>query len=188
MNLKKKINLSILFFGFVNLFIIVYLIYPLFSEIEQSSQDWIFQRKILLSFETKLNNLEAFRNIYPEIQANLEKITNLFVNPDVPVGFISFLETTAEDCQVAIEISSGFPSKVEGDLWPSLSFQIISLGSLPNFLKFLERLESGPYLLEIHSLNISKLTEADFRREELRAFSPDDIRANLLIKTFIKGQ
>jgi len=186
MNLKNKVNLSLIILALLTIISIVFVIYPLFSGIKKNSEELVSQRKNLLSFETNIKNLEKFKTLYQEIEPNLENINTLFVNPEAPVKFISFLETTARDCQVPIKISSTLPSKTERYIWPSLDFQITSISSFPKFLKFLEKLEAGPYLIEIRNLNISKLTEEKIRSEEFEIFSLKDVKSTLSIKVFSK--
>lgn len=149
--------------------IFVFLIYPTFSEIKKSSQDFLSQKEKLTSLETKAENLEKFQTYYQEIKSNLEKIDKLFVNPEVPVDFISFLEETSRDSDVAIKIAPGSLAKTAP--WSSLFFQIATVSSFPNFLKFLEKLESSIYLIEIQNLNIARLSE-------------DDVSANISLKVY----
>jgi hypothetical protein len=77
---------------------------------------------------------------------------------EVPVEFIGFLEKTAANSSVNIEISPLPVTKDETDAWSSLNFQIAANGSFPHLLLFIEKLESSPYLIEIQSLTISQLT------------------------------
>jgi len=186
MNLKKKVNLSLIILAFLGIILIAFVIYPLFSGIKKNSEELVSQRKNLASFEANVKNLEKFKTLYQEIEPNLEKIDTLFINPEAPVEFISFLETTAQDSQIPIKISSALDSKTEEGLWPSLVFKITSISSFPKFLKFLEKLETSPYLIEIRNLNISELDEVEIRSEEFEAFSLEDVKSTLSIKVFTK--
>lgn len=186
MSLKNKINLSItiLFISIILLF--VFLIYPIFLEIKKISQDFLSQKEKLVSLERKSENFQKFQSYYLEIKPNLEKIDQLFIDPKVPIDFIGFLEKTARDYQIPITISPGLPTKIEEDPWPSLNFQITSLSSFPDFLKFLEKLESSNYLIEIQNLNIARLTETELKTKGFEKFSLGDARAILSIKVYTK--
>jgi Tfp pilus assembly protein PilO len=174
MTITKKINLSIITFAILVILLVVFIIFPLFREIKDNSRELISQKESLATLEEKIGNLEKFKILYKELEQILEKIDNLFINSEVPVEFISFLETTAENCQQKIEISPTSAKKSEKELWSSLTFQIASTGSFPNFLKFLEKLETSPYLIEIKNINISKSGEGG------------DVKAIFSVKVFAK--
>lgn len=186
MSLKRKIYISLIIFSGLSILLSVFLIYPLLSEIEEKSQDFLSQKEKLMVLEKKVENLEKFRMIFPEISANLEKIDDLFVNQKMPIDFISFLERTSQNSQLTLKISPAPPLKIEKDPWPSISFQLISTGSFPNFLKFLEKLESSFYLIEIQNLSISRLSETELKSKEFENFSLGDIKADLLIKAYTR--
>lgn len=177
MTTKNKIILSIVIFAVLFILLIIFVIYPLFVEIKKNSQAITSQKGNLVALEAKIENLEKFKNLYNEYKPNLEKIDNLFINAEVPVGFISFLEKTSKDCQIEIEISPPSTKKTEKDFWTFLTFQIRSISSFPNFLQFLEKLETSPYLIEIQNLNISKFTGGE-------DFSGADAQASLSIKIY----
>ena len=161
MTIKNKINLSLIIFSILSVSLIVFLIYPLFREIIMNSEDLISKKQKLISLETEIESLMEFQTLWQEIELNLKKIDQLFIDPEVPVEFISFLEMTARDCEFPIEISSALPSKIEKDPWPSLFFQISSTTSFSKILKFLARIETSLYLVEIQNLNGRRLTEGD---------------------------
>ena len=186
MTLKTKINLSIVILIILSISFIVFLIYPLFSEIKNISQELISQKQDLISFQAKTEDLEKFQILYQEIKPNLEKINTLFIDSELPVDFISFLEKTSRDCQVLIKISPALPTKIKEDPWPSLTFQITSISSFPNFLKFLEKLESSVYLTEIQNLNISRLTETEIKSKEFEKLSLGDVKTTLSLKVYTK--
>ena len=186
MSFKRKIYISIIIFSGLSILLTVFLIYPLFSEIEKSSQNFLSQKQKLLALEKKVENLEKFKKILPEISTDLKKIDNLFVDPKVPIDFISFLEKTSQDFQLSLKISPGLPLKIEKDPWPSIGFQLSLAGSFSNFTKFLEKLESGPYLIEIQNLTISRLSETELKSKEFENFLPGDVKANLSIKVYTK--
>ena len=186
MDLKKKIYLWLIIFGLLTLCLIILIIYPVFGWIKESSQEIISQKQRLASLQDRIESLENFKKLYPTIKPNLEKIDGLFINPEAPIGFIGFLEKTASHTQVLIEISAITLRETKKDPWPFLGFQIRINGSFPKFLRFLEKLEAGPYLIEIQSLDISRLSEQDVKLKQFEGFSAGDIRASLSIKAFSK--
>ena len=186
MTLKTKINLSIIIFIIFAILVIVFLIQPLFSAIKKISQETISQRQKIVEVQAKIENLEKFKSDYQRIKTDLEKINTLFVDPDLPIEFISFLEKISSDSQVKVSITPGLPQKLKEGPWPSLTFQITSASSFPNFLKFLEKLESSNYLIEIQNLNISRLSETELKSKEFEKLSLGDVKATLSIKVFTK--
>ena len=115
----------------------------------------------MFSLEKKIENLKEFQTLWLEIEPNLKKIDQLFIDPQVPVEFVNFLEKIAKDSEILIEISSAISSKTEKDPWPSLLLQINSTAPFSEFLKFLEKIETSPYLIEIQNLNARRLIEGD---------------------------
>ena len=186
MTLKNKINLSIAILLTLIIFLIVFGIWPLFSEIKKKAEEIVSQKQSLVSLENKAENLTKFKIYYQERKSDLEKTEHLFIDPEVPVEFIRFLEKTSRDCQTSIKISPALSTKTPKDPWPSLTFQITSASSFPNFLKFLEKLESSNYLIEIQNLNISRLSEMELKSKEFEQFSLGDVRTTLSLKVYTR--
>ena len=183
MNPSNKIYLISAIFGLITLVLIFFFVYPLFKEIKKNSEDLITFRKELISLEAKIENLRKFKEIFQTLQPDLEKIDKLLVDSEVPIDFIKFLEKTAIDSQVLIEISATSSKTIQTDPWPSLGFQIILTSSFQNYLKFLEKLETSPYLIEIQNLIVRRLSENEIRLMP-RTFSLGDVKATLSIKVF----
>ncbi len=161
MTLKNKINLSLIIFIVLSVCLIVLVIYPLFKEIKNSSEELVSEKQKLFSLERKIENLKEFQTLWLKIEPNLKKIDQLFIDPQVPVEFVNFLEKIAKDSEILIEISSALSSKTEKDPWSSLLLQINSTAPFSKFLKFLEKIEASPYLIEIQNLNARGLIEGD---------------------------
>jgi len=181
MTLKKKIYLSIIIFGSVSVLSVVFLLRPLFLEIKKMSQEIVSQKQALVSFAAEIKNLEDFKKIYPTISPNLEKIDNLFINPELPIGFIGFLEESAEQSQLAVKISPLPARKIEKELWPFLTFRIKATAPFPKFLRFLEKIENSPYLIEIQNLTAAKVVERN-----LQPAPNEAVEAVIILKVFSK--
>jgi len=191
MDIKKKINITIAIFLGLTILLIGFVIYPLFQGIKNDSKELVSQKQKIISLETKIENLGKFQTLWQGIEPDFQKIEKLFIDSEVPVAFISSLETIAKDCQMTIKISSAPSSGTEKDPWPSLFFQISSATSSPKFLKFLEKIETSPYLIEISSLNVRKLTEAEltqpFLQKELgEGRNLGDVAITLSLKVYSK--
>lgn len=184
MTTKNKVYLSSVIFVLLGASLIIFLVQPVYKDIGISSEELILEKQTLTSLEAKIKNIEDFRKNYQETKENLEKTKNLFIKLKAPINFIYFLEESARVSQIPLEI---FPSQVKENkegAWSYIVFKIDSACSFPNFLKFLEKLESSPYLIEIHGLTMTKLTEDDLRREKFENYSLGDVNVSLSIKVF----
>lgn len=170
-------------FGIFSVLLIVFVIYPSFIQIKKISEDFVEEKRKLILFEKEMENLKGIESLYKKYQPNLEKIDQLFINPEFPIEFIESLEKKAQEFQLGkIEISPLPRKEIKTDPWPSLSFQISLSGSFPNFLRFFEKLENSPYLIEISNLNLKKLTAGEIKPP----LAEGDIYASFLIKTYSK--
>lgn len=186
MSLKKKINISIVTILILSLLLIVFLILPLLSEIKKAAENFLSQKENLVFLENKAENFWKFEVQFEEIRPNLEKIDTFFIESEAPVEFIRFLENTARDCGISLKISPSLPLKTEKDPWPNLFFQISSVGSFPNFMRFLEKLESSLYLIAFQNLNISRISETELKLKGFEKFSLGDVITNLSLKVYTK--
>lgn len=159
MSTKEKINISLVVIGITTLVFAVFAIYPLFNQIKNESANITLQRNNLAGVEDKIANLGKFQAHIEDYQPNLTRINQLFVDAAEPVDFIEFLEKEALESQLLIEISPVSLQKPAEDSWPLINFQLILIGSFPDFLGFLEKLESSPYLIRISNFNIKKAVE-----------------------------
>jgi Tfp pilus assembly protein PilO len=173
LNPNKKIMVSGVIFGIVIFIFIVLIIYPLFGAIRAESKELISQKNKQAELILKTENIKEFQKNYKDYQPNLKRIDNLFVNSAEPINFIEFLEREAANSRLSIEIAPFPPPKIKEDLWSSMNFQLKISGAFSDFLKFLEKLESSPYLIEVLNLNINKPTE-------------EELVSNLLIKVYVR--
>lgn len=178
----QKIYISLAIFGVATILLIVLTIFPIFKEIRKESEELLLQKNNLISFSEEIKSLQDSKNLYESYRANLEKIEKLFIDPEIPIEFITFLEKNAIDSHLSIEVSPIAAAKKETELWPSLSFQIGATGSSSNFLKFFEKLENSPYLIEVLNLNLKRAVEREAKEEVLSG----NINAVFTIKVFTR--
>ena len=149
MNPKKKNQTALIIVLAALVFWLGLVIQPCFSAIKKLSQDFIFQKQELYLLKETTQNLEKFKIDYRQMETKLKKLEAGLVNFEVPVDFISFLETCADESEVKIKISSVHSTD-------NLRFQINSASSLPDLLKFLEKLRLSNYSIDLQSINIKK--------------------------------
>jgi len=174
MTAKQKINLSLIILIALVILISFSAIRPILEDIKNNSEESISQKENSATLEAKIENLENFKTTYKNLGDFSKKVDALFVNAEVPVGFIGFLENIAEAYHLKIDIVPASVKAIDKNLWSYLNFQISILGSYPNFLKFQKKLENSPYLLEIQNLNIIVSNDTG------------DIRASFTIKAYAR--
>lgn len=184
MSSKKKIYFWFIIFGVISLFFFVFVIPKFLKEIRKNSGDLISSKSELASLREETKNFSQLAKIYQNYQSNLTKINGFFIDPEVPIEFIKFLEKNAILSQQKIEISLASTRKTDTDPWPSLFFQISTYGSFSNFLKFLGKLENSPYLIEILDLNTKKLTEGELQSTKFQGLFLGDVGATFSIKVY----
>lgn len=186
MSPKNKINLSFVVILLAGILLVVFLILPIYKNIKVNVQELIVQKQKLMSLDEKIRNVEDFKKNHDEIKQQLEKGQGLFINSEAPVEFISFLQQIVQNYHLLIEIVPSEPFETKTEPWLYINFQITIHGSFPNLLRFLEKIESSPYLIEIKSLSIERLTERDLAAEKLSGLSLGDVEANFLINVYAK--
>lgn len=155
MTIKKKINLSIIILVLLVVVSSFFLFVPLLNSIKQDSDKFSFQKEQIYLLESRIKNLENFKKASSENEVSLKKIDGIFIDPAVPVDFITFIEKTADDLGLSHKISPSSSIKNKQDKWLSLVFEVNLGGSFPNLMKFLEKMENSIYLIKIKNLNIS---------------------------------
>lgn len=176
--MANKTNFTIVVFLTLIILSVVFIILPIFQNINNNANALISEKQNFTSLEADISNLEKFKILYKNLEEILDKINGLFVDSEVPVEFITFLEDTSEKCQLKIEIIPSSEKKIQEGAWSYLNFQINTTGSFPNFMKFLDKLENSQYLIEVQSVSVSKLTQ-----EQKGASS---VRASFSLKVFVK--
>lgn len=150
----KVSNKKIYILGVAVLLLVLIIILPLLYLIRKSSQELVAQKKELVSFQQKEKSFKDLQEKYEFYQKDLEKIDSLFVDPALPIEFIKFLEKSALNSQASIKVSLTEEVK---EPEPAISFSISFSGFFSNLFKFIDKLENGPYLIEIVNFNVKKL-------------------------------
>lgn len=182
----KKIYLSTIAFATLNILLIVFIVFPLFEEVKKNSEAFLLEKNKIASLSKEEEGREKMEGLYKNYQSDLEEIEKVFVDPEVPIEFIGFLEKTATVSQIQLKILSMIKKIEKEDPWPGLSFQLSAVGSFPDFLRFLEKLENSPYLIETLELNTRALTEKEIKSKEFESFPVADANTLFLIKVFTK--
>lgn len=182
----KKIYISIAVFLVVFLAIAFFVILPIVQSIQGDSRELSMIKKAQSTFSKEKETFQKFEEVYKLLETDLEKTENIFVNSEVPINFIDFLEKTAYDSNILVEIFSVDLIKDKKDTWSSLSFQLEIFGSFPDCLRFLEKLENSTYLIDVQGLSIGRLDEDSLESQKLSRFFIGDISTKISLKVFAK--
>ncbi|MBI2042459.1 MAG: hypothetical protein HYT21_01805 [Candidatus Nealsonbacteria bacterium] len=175
MSIENKTKIAAGLLALVLVIVVVFWLWPLFSQIRETADSFISQKNRLAELEAKKENLEVFAANRETYRDSLERIDNLFVNSREPIGFIEFLEKEAGLAGISIEITPVSPQKIEGDPWESMNFRLLLEGDFSDVARFLEALEYGDYLLQPLNLSISRMEKNE-----------DKVSATLNIKVYSK--
>ena len=172
--MKDKTKIYIIIpatFIIIALLLVVFLIWPAFADVIKISDELILQNGRANFIDEQNKELQNFKSNYKDYQPNLEKIDRLFIDPQNPVDFINFLENTSSKTGVKSEISlTSLPaSKSKPVVVPFVSFRISCTGEFLNILNFSNKLESGPYLVEIKSMETKESKDIETGSNILRA-------------------
>jgi len=152
-------NTPLIILGIIAIFLVAGAVRPIFLSIRQDSQNIIIQKSALINLEKNNENIKNFQSAYSIYQANFKKLDQLFVDRETPVDFIEFLEQEANHSKLTIELTPSSLKADENDIWPSTIFQVDMTGHFQNFLEFLDRIESSPYLIVLSDFNLNKPTK-----------------------------
>lgn len=158
---KNKIYIIITIFIIINAFLIVFVIPSILKEIKKISLDILSSKDQLSFIEKEKREFGVFQDNYKNYEPTFRKIDQLFIDANNPLGFIEFLEASANDHDIDLDIN--LIQKVQQEVLEGISFtpfQISTKGVFSGTLEFLEKLEKGPYLLSIQNLKMEKLNES----------------------------
>ena len=172
MSFNKKIYFVFTIFLGITLTLGHFIISPFFQEIKQYSQDLLLVRQELVNLQDKSKKYVLVKQEIETLNSDLKKVQALFVKSEMPISFLQFLETLAEQNNILINVSLD-----------SAGFELSIAGSSPDCLKFLEKLEASPYLIGITKLRAARITSSQLSRGKYQELSIGDVEFNLSIET-----
>lgn len=186
MNTKKQIILLIGGCIVIAIALVVFLLYPFFIGIKEDSNSLVSVKKELNNISDRSGGIETAKTTCSQIDSYLEKAENLFVDIDVPVRLIEFLEDMANSSNLDINISPMSLREAKDDVWEFVGFRLDLTGPYNNFVRFLKHVEAGQFLIEVNDMSIKALSESELKLRNYEQFSLGDITAILTIKVFAK--
>ncbi len=189
-NTKKQINLfknpvyiKIAIFLLMDILIIIFAIYPIIKDIEININELVSGQNNMAFLESQVNEIESFKKNVNLYKDNIDRALLMFINSENPVDFIKFLEAASSESEITSEIS--IPVSKEDIKSATVVFQISAIGKFSNVLKFLEKIESGSYLVKVQNLTLKKIEDSPLLKTAKRT-SSDNVKATFLISVISK--
>ena len=183
MDPKKKQYVLITVFTSLFLVLTFVIMVPLFSSIKQDTVDIIFQKSKIFLAEKQIETFNKINEDYLGFKNNAEKISSIFIDQKEPLDFINFIEKTALQLNLDDEIFIN-NNEIKNSVFSGVSFQISISGSFDSFMKFLEKLESANYLVQITNLSIQKSSSNESVVQTNKTLPQNLIQANIGINVF----
>lgn len=158
--------------------------YFLLSSIKNDSQEILNLKEELASLAGQTETFGQLQSKYSNLKNNLAQVDDLLINSEAPIDFIEFLENTALSADISADISAANLSS--GNPFRTMDFQINFIGAFPDCLRFIEKMENAPYLIEVQSVNATKLSQESAKRQKIELFSSGDVSGNLSMRVFAK--
>lgn len=154
---NKKNRKPVFFLAFILLafLLLIFSIFLCFIKIKEASNNLLTIKNEIAILSIQAGDIENFKKNYNDYLPNFQKIDQMFVDPQNPLNLIEFLEASASDANVDLEISP-LSFSDEGGL-KTLNFQLTCTGNFSDELDFLKNIEEGPYLLSIKNAAFSNL-------------------------------
>lgn len=187
MALKSKITAAILVWGAVLAGVSAGCVWPIISRLRETGAAIAAQNEKIAGLDRQVRQIENFRNFYRKEEINFLKVDEAFVNSDMPLQFIDYLNALARDCQTAIKMEPGASLKIKNDAWPSISFQVSLTGTFSGIGQFIKKIEVGAYLVEIQNVRIA--VQAGGAAGDDGVGQPDtakNVSASILLKAYAK--
>lgn len=185
MVIKNKNKIYIISFIFIAICValILFLVLPFYKDIKNESYNLVSKRNNIFSLQEQINGLIKFNQNKNTLESDFVKANYMLVDSKNPVNFIEFLEKTAKNSGLTLNISlaPNIEQNAKNTAWKTLSFQLSCNGGFSGVLGFVNSLENAPYLISIQSLKIGK--EKSINKNSL---SDTKIQADFLIKVFAK--
>jgi hypothetical protein len=156
MSHKNNLTILILVCLAIDIAIAWMLIAPALSGITANSEDFLNQKKELVTIKTEMASFKDFDTSYQEYNSQIEKmekmvIDNVLIEKTLALDLIEWLEKKADQENVTIRV---VPVKVEptaSQLFNIATFRLSVVGDFSDCLNFISKVENSHWLSEIEN-------------------------------------
>lgn len=155
MKAKQKVIIAAVSFILLNVIFLVVIVYTVLQGVLEDRGQVVTHKYELLQlqeYEKGSRELEMFSTQYA---GEFLQFESLLVDSQTPIAFFRFLDNTANLFRLRIEKAPGAVQHLKGDRWPSFEIRLAGNGLYPDLMAFLQKIENGPYLLEIKTITIT---------------------------------
>lgn len=153
MSIKRQIYIIALIALLISAALIWFLVYPLIQGIIRESENFVSQKNDVYALKNSYVQMENFQQEYASYKPNLDKLDLMLIDANDPVNFIKFIEKTAADYQLKVEMSA--PTLLQEGSLSFVSLQASCAGDFSGISKFVNALETGDYLIKVRNLYIT---------------------------------
>ena len=152
---KNKIYLTsgIMILVTIGLWFVV--ISPAIIKIKSYNFDIHDKRVTLKILQKQKEQTDLLERDYKKTQEDTKKISQVFIFRERTLDFISLIENIASEYQISQEISLEELGKSSGDI-QKLTLQLNLKGDFINLIKYINKVETLDYYVDINSLNFSR--------------------------------
>ncbi|MEK7103822.1 MAG: hypothetical protein AAB842_00280 [Patescibacteria group bacterium] len=172
---KQKIKIDITVFAAFLILAVFLGIVPLSSQLSLDSKNLATKKSTLSFLESQIKTLNDFQNSSLEYQQKISKLNASFVSQEAPIEFIEFLEQEASKQGLKISLSSvGGVSEQKGNRL-TMGFRATLIGSFPNVLVFLKKIEQSIWLIKVEQVNIDRMGDKN------KPYSPENAQVGQVV-------
>lgn len=127
----------------------------LFQQLKTLSSELSFTKSELAVLTERSSQMSLWEKEAPALEEELREVENVFVNPEMPLSFLDFVERSAEESDLIYNISLLESRGKRGESFSPLEIRVDAKGGFPSCLKLLDYIENSPYLVRSKSLIFS---------------------------------
>lgn len=168
--------------------IIIFVAVPLVADIQNVRAQTIMRQVDAVGYENRIFWVRRFREFAKQESENFSKLANVLVDSQMPLDFIDYLEGAAFDSGIKINFSPSVTHREPDEEWPSLGFQIDADGGIGDILRFVKKIETGPYLVSIEGFNIKAGAQDPGVKDDAISVADNPGKAHILLRVYAKEQ
>jgi len=155
LNLKKKIIISLVVFILIIACLIYFIVIPTIKDIKRMGVEIEIQRIDLEEKYQKGQSLRQLTETLEEIEPQLSKLNQVFINQNRELEFITTLEEVADYSNIMQKINLSDFQGIDNQKYKKMPFQLFAQGSFINQMNYLTYLEALNYYININFLELS---------------------------------